>query len=87
MRVIEKTLTGSAQQVTASQIYTPFVIFQNNDATNSVTVGDNTVTATKGIVIPNGGGTFTVQRADNRIPLFNYYVIGTSASKVEILYE
>jgi hypothetical protein len=86
MRVLEITLSGSAQQVTTAQIYTPFVTFANNDATNSFTVGDNTVTATKGVVVPKGT-TYTVTRNDNRILLKNYYVIGTAASKAEILYE
>lgn len=86
MRVIEITLTGSAQQVTTANIYSPFVTFANNDATNAYTVGDNTVTATKGVVVAKGTN-YSVQRQDNRIPLKNYYVIGTAGSKAEILYE
>lgn len=87
MRLIELTLTGSKQQITTSTIYTPFVIFQNNDATNSATVGDNTVTATRGINLAKSGGNLIVQRSDNRINLASYYVIGTASAKIEILYE
>lgn len=86
MRVIEITLTGSAQQVTTANIYSPYVIFANNDGTNAFTVGDNTVTATKGVVVAKGTS-LPVSRADNRIHLKDYYVIGTTGSKAEILYE
>lgn len=87
MRLIEITLTGSRQQVSTGKIYSPYVIFQNNDATNGAVVGDNTVTTTRGINLVKAGGNLVVQRSDNRILLDSYYVIGTAASKVEILYE
>lgn len=85
MRLIQVTMTGSKQQVTTGQIYSPFVTFQNNGS-NAMRIGDNTVSATKGINL-SASGAFTVQRADNRVPLFSYFVIGTSGDKLDILYE
>lgn len=87
MRVIEITLTGSAQQVTSAGIYSPYVMFANNDATNAFTYGDNNVTATKGIVVPKQSNGPAITRSDNRIVLKSYYVIGTNGSKAVILYE
>jgi hypothetical protein len=37
-------------------------------------------------VVPKSS-TYSIQRADNRICLKEFYVIGTAASKAEILYE
>lgn len=85
MRLIQVTMTGSKQQITTGQIYSPFVTFQNNGS-SAMRIGDNTVTASKGINL-SASGAFTVQRSDNRIPLFAYYVIGTASDKLDIMYE
>ena len=84
-RLIQLTMTGTRQQLTTSQIYSPFVTIQNN-GTNQIRCGDNTVTSTKGIVI-FATGSYTIQRSDNRVPLFTRYVIGTAGDKVDIDYE
>jgi len=92
MRVIELTMTGSAVQVTANvgalqstPIYVTYMLVQ--PATTAATLGDNTVTATKGMVIPAG----TIQPLTFAQPrgslLSQYWLIGTNGNKVEILYE
>lgn len=85
-RLIQITTTGAKQQVTSNQIYTPFVTFQNN-GTNNIRIGDNSVSATKGILIfPTGS--YTVQRADNRVPLFTRFIFGIGVGdKIDIDYE
>lgn len=85
MRTIQVTMSGSAQQVTTGQIYSPFVVFQNNGS-NDMRIGDNTVTTSTGIKL-SSGGSLTVHRADNRIALILYHVIGTAGEKLDILYE
>lgn len=87
MRVLEITLTGAKQQVTTARIMTPFLLFANNDAANAFTYGDNNVTATRGIVVAKQTASQPITRADNNINLSQYYVIGTSGSKAEVLYE
>lgn len=92
MRTIQITLGAAATRVTASRIVSPFITIQNN-AAHSIRIGDNTVSATKGIFIPAtaaagaGSGSLTVQRADNNILLSNYYVFGTAGDVVDIIYE
>lgn len=85
MRTIQVTLGATATQVTTGQIYSPFVIIQNN-ASHSIRVGDNTVTSSKGINV-SASGSITIQRSDNRILLKSYYIFGTQNDVIDILYE
>jgi hypothetical protein len=94
MRVIELTLGSGATQVTpntntiANQgqpIYVSFMLVQ--PAADPCTIGDNTVTATKGIVIAAGvAQQFQFQQPRGSL-LSSYYIFGTQGAKVEILYE
>jgi len=94
MRVLEITLAAGANQITpntnslanqGAPIYVGTMTIQ--PATTAVTLGDNTVTATRGIVIP-AGTIYTLQFWGTRGSLLSqYWLFGTAASKVEILYE
>lgn len=92
MRLIRVTLGAAATRITAAQIYTPFLEIQNN-ANDICRVGDNTVTATRGILLsPTGAApstvpSFIVQRSDNRILLNQYYLFGTAGDQIDIIYE
>lgn len=72
--------------------YTGYVIFQNASAANPCYIGDNTVTSTNGVALVSTaatvpGNSISIIRNDNRIPLFEYYVAGTSGQKLTVLYE
>lgn len=91
MRVISVTLGAAATPITTKNIYSPFVTIQNNSAA-AVYIGDNRVTgATNGIFLPpttaTGSGSYTIQRADNRILLNQYYLFGTAGSVIVVHYE
>jgi len=83
MRILQVALSGPRTQLTTSQIYSPYVVFQNNTG-SAIRIGDNTTTTTKGISIA-ANGSLIVQRADNRIPLFSYFASG--AGSLDVLYE
>lgn len=93
MRILQVTLTSAATQISAnSNIYCSELIIQNNAAA-VVRVGDNTVTASKGIVLlpnatPPGGGSIT----NTLIPirgthLQDWWLFGTAGNIIDILYE
>ncbi len=88
MRLIQVTLGAAATQVTIAKIYSPYVVIQDNAGANC-RVGDNTVSATKGILLATGspGGSITITRADNRVPLFQYFIFGTAGNIIDVLYE
>lgn len=103
MRVIQITLNGSAQQILVPNQQAPIanvcvslLVVQNDSTTAAdvVTLGDNTVTATKGIVIPAASSAtapsaplilaFSQPRGSL---LSQWWVFGTSGQTVTILYE
>lgn len=92
MRILRVTLGAAATRITAAQIYTPYLEVQNN-ANNLCRIGDNTVTASRGILLSPTGATsstvppFVVQRGDNRICLNQYYLFGTAGDQIDVLYE
>lgn len=92
MRVLELTMTGAAvqilvpnQQAPAANICVSLLLIQ--PATTSATLGDNTVTATKGIVYPTSNVTPLVFSQPRGSLLSQYYLFGTNGNKVEVLYE
>lgn len=92
MRVIELTMTGSPVQVApnnpqapAQTPYASMMIVQ--PVTASATLGDNTVTATKGIVIPAANLTPMFFANPRGSALSQYWLVGTNGDKVEVLYE
>ena len=92
MRVIQIAMTGAAIQVAPNNPQNPgqtpyasLLVIQAPTG-QPVTVGDNTVTATRGIVIA-AGATLTLQFSQARgSALSQYWLVGASGN-VEILYE
>jgi hypothetical protein len=94
MRILQVTLGSGATQVVANQdaviggynIYCSVLIFQNN-ASHNVRVGDNTVTASRGILLnPGGSNTLTVCPPHGTL-LSQYYLYGTSGDVIDVMYE
>lgn len=90
MRLIQVTLGAGATQISSnSGIYCSILIIQNNAAA-VVRIGDNTVSATKGIALASGspGGSSTVQPIIVRgTHLQDWWLFGTAAQVIDILYE
>lgn len=91
MRLIQVTLGTAATRITTGKIYTPSLFIQNNAAA-VVRLGDNTVSATRGIALSPSvagapGGSFTNYRPDNRIFLDSYFLFGTAGQVIDVLYE
>ena len=92
MRVLELTMTGSPVQILVPSAQAPIAnvavsLLLIQPATTSATLGDNTVTATKGIVIPTSNVTPLTFSAPRGSLLSQYWLIGTNGNKVEVLYE
>lgn len=90
MRLLQVTLGAAATRITSAKIYTGNLAIQNNAAA-VCRVGDNTVSATKGIALAAGSTTtqtaFVVRRSDNRVFLADYYLFGTAGQVIDVLYE
>lgn len=88
MRLISVTLGAAATPITTNtSIYASMIIVQDN-ATHSVRLGDNTVSATKGILLGLGGGSSTITLAFPRgAHLSEWYLFGTAADVIDVLYE
>lgn len=92
MRVLQLTMTGAPVQILVPNPQNPqaniavtMLVIQPNTA--AATLGDNTVTATKGIVIPAAAiQEFTFNTARGSL-LSQYWLYGTSGDTVTILYE
>lgn len=92
MRVIELTMTGSAVQILVPSAQAPIAnvavsLMVIQAATANATLGDNTVTATKGIVLTFGTPYFFPFSQPRGSLLSQYWLIGTNGDKVEVLYE
>ena len=92
MRVIEVTLGSGATQITpdqnatgASQIYVTTLVIAPAGAT--ATLGDDTVTATKGIPISTTVPLVLTFDTPRGSLLSQYWLYGTPGDKVEVLYE
>lgn len=90
MRLIQVTLGSGATPITTNtNIYCSLLICQDNAAAN-VRIGDNTVSATKGILLALGtpGGSATLQINTPRgTHLADYFLFGTAGNLIDILYE
>lgn len=92
MRLLQVTLLAGATPITTdSKIYSSFLVVQNNAAAN-VRLGDNTVSATRGILLatasPAPGGSATIQLNFPRgAHLSEWYLFGTAGQVIDILYE
>lgn len=92
MRVIEVTLGSGATQILVPNPQAPMAnvavsFMAVQPATASATLGDNTVTATRGIAIPTGT-IFQLQFSQPRGSLLSqYWLFGTAGNTVEVLYE
>lgn len=88
MRLIQVTLTASATPITTdTNIYASMLIVQDNAAAG-VRLGDNTVSATRGIALSLGGGSSTITLAFPRgAHLSEWYLFGTTSQVIDVLYE
>ena len=97
MRLIQVTIavTGTRQQISpnlngvnqSNQVYASLLIIQNN-GTNNMRIGDNTVSSTKGIVLYPSGGSVTANPFIVRgTMLAQWYIEGTAGDVCDILYE
>lgn len=92
MRVIEVTLGSGATQILVPNQQAPIAnicvsLLVIAPATASATLGDNTVTATKGIVISDTVPLILTFSQPRGSLLSQYWLFGTSGDKVEVLYE
>jgi len=92
MRVIEVTLGSGATQITpnvnsgeSTPIWVSTLVLR--PTTTAATLGDNTVTATKGIVIAASATLSLTFSAVRGSLLSQYYFYGTNGNVVEVLYE
>jgi hypothetical protein len=95
MRILQITLLAGATQIVANQdfpnggaqIYCSYLVIQNNSAA-SVRVGDNTVSATRGILLTAVGGSNSAEINPPRgTRLSDWWLFGTAGDIVDILYE
>jgi hypothetical protein len=94
MRILQVTMTGAAVQIApllgglnqAIGIYCSVLQIQNNGS-NNMRVGDNTVTAIRGQIIFPTGGEYTAPCPPKGTRLSDWWLIGTSGDIADILYE
>jgi len=90
MRILQVTLGAAATPITTdADLYASIIAFQSSAAA-VIRIGDNTVSATKGIVLAAGtpGGSATFQMAFPRgTHLIDWYAFGTAGQVIDILYE
>lgn len=89
VRTLQVTLTGSAQQVSATNIKCKWAILQNNAAA-VMRIGDANVTASRGAAIAASGGSFSVPVstvATFDTDLSQWYVIGTATQVLDVVYD
>lgn len=79
MRLISVTATGTATVVTKSHINAGLVVLQ---ASGTCYIGDNTVTTSTGIPIVSTNPPLVLSESDNRIPLYEFYVIGSGTLNI-----
>lgn len=92
MRLIQVTLLAGATAITTNtNLYASVLAVQNNAAA-VCRVGDNTVSATKGIALAAGSTTtqnaLVIAPATPRgIHLSEWFLFGTAAQVIDVLYE
>jgi len=86
MRIGQVTLGAGATQISAQNIRFAQLIIQNNTTGDNVRVGDNTVSATRGILL-TPGGFFDSKLSVARGQLSQYYLYGTMGDVIDYLYE
>lgn len=87
-------MTGSAIQISPNEdfvgggytVYCSVLSIQNNGS-NNMRVGDNTVTATRGQLISSSGSIYTAPCPARGTRLSDWWIIGTSGDTADILYE
>ena len=85
--LIQVTLGAGATQISKHGINFKQMIIQNNTSADTVRVGDSTVSSTKGILLTAGSafnaGALNIQAGI----LSGYYLFGTAADVIDVLYE
>lgn len=80
-KTLQVTLGASATQITASSTTCVVVVVQNN-ATHNVTFGDNTITASKGVLL-TPGASLTLYSTKG-VALSQYYLFGTQNDVIDV---
>jgi hypothetical protein len=88
-KTLQVTQTGSAIQVSSAVIFARWILLQNTAAA-TMTIGDATVTATKGYVIPATTGSLLLPAladVSQHYDLSDFFTIGTSTQVLNIVYD
>ncbi len=88
VHVLQVTLGATATRISSTRIPVRQVTFQNN-AANTMRIGDSTVSSTKGIQLAfgNPGGSATMGTLDAyNTDLSEWWVFGTNAQLLDVLY-
>lgn len=94
MRILQVTLLAGATQVVlnqdfpngGAQIYCSYLVIQNN-AADAIRIGDNTVTATRGIALTPGGSNTATISPVRGTRLSDWWIFGTIGEVIDVLYE
>ena len=87
IKTLQVTLGASATQVSATNIYVKWVLFQDN-AAHSMRIGDANVSSTRGIALSTGGSFFDQPlRIAEATNLAQWWVSGTAADVLDVIYD
>lgn len=90
IHTLQVTLGASATPLTTTDTFARWVVIQNN-AANSMRVGDSTVTSTKGILLASGSPGGSVTLPEEHTPSTTYdlsqiYILGTNTQLADVLW-
>lgn len=87
VKTLQITQTGSAVQLAAAATYARWILFQGPAAI--VTLGDSTVTASKGYILAANGQLLLPALADvsNHYDLSQFWGLGTNTQLLTVVYD
>ena len=86
---LQTTQSGSAIQLSSTKLYARWILFQNPGAA-TMTIGDSTVTAAIGYVIPALTGSLLLPAladVSQHYDLSQFWTIGTNTQKLTVIYD
>jgi hypothetical protein len=89
VKSLQITQSGSAIQLSASSLFARWILFQDTAAA-TMTIGDSTVTASKGYVLPATTGSLLLPAladVSQHYDLSQFWTIGTNTQVLNILYD